>query len=386
MENTIEIKEFIKANQYSTGIYALICKINDRKYIGSAIKIGKRVKAHFIDLRKGRHQNTDLQNDFSEFGINNFYAEVIEECESMNLLIRESLYINESINLYNKVQITNNIDFDSLDKEWFWSQIDKSGDCWNWMATLDKGYGRFYIHSKPVFAHRVAFYLINQDIPKEYHIRHKCSNRACCNPHHLEIGCPHHNITDTLSGGQRFYKLNWDIVEFIRERGALHIPNKLILEEVKRNFNVELQIDHISKILLNKIWIYEDYDGRQTNHGPVKLNWELVKQIRDITKDVSIRKGVKVIKDVLGINIEEHHLHDLLKNKIWKDENYIPRQNKKTLTFEDATLIRKMCADGYTPKEIAEKLDVKLPRIYPVLYNTVHTDPNYIPIKLRDIS
>lgn len=71
----------------------------------------------------------------------------------------------------------------------FWSKVDKTGDCWVWIAGLRSGYGQFRRtrdHGNPALAHRYAYELVNGKIPDGLQLDHLCRNRACVNPDHLE--------------------------------------------------------------------------------------------------------------------------------------------------------------------------------------------------------
>ena len=69
----------------------------------------------------------------------------------------------------------------------FWAKVDKSGDCWEWIAQISpSGYGRFKIHPYGVQAHRVAWAWEHQTEPSTNSLDHLCRNRACVNPAHLE--------------------------------------------------------------------------------------------------------------------------------------------------------------------------------------------------------
>jgi len=67
--------------------------------------------------------------------------------------------------------------------------IGNPGDCWNWRGSINNrtGYGKKQWFGETWLAHRWVWTLLCGSIPKGKTINHKCSNRACVNPHHLEI-------------------------------------------------------------------------------------------------------------------------------------------------------------------------------------------------------
>lgn len=73
--------------------------------------------------------------------------------------------------------------------------VDVRGDdeCWPWTGQLDyDGYGKLGIYNKDTGkykwhrAHRYSYELLIGQIPDDLVIDHKCRNRTCCNPAHLE--------------------------------------------------------------------------------------------------------------------------------------------------------------------------------------------------------
>lgn len=75
----------------------------------------------------------------------------------------------------------------SLDER-FWSKVDKTDGCWNWIAVRNPhGYGQFTVHHGTVRqAHRLAYLDLVGPVPVGLELDHLCRNRACVNPAHLE--------------------------------------------------------------------------------------------------------------------------------------------------------------------------------------------------------
>ena len=66
---------------------------------------------------------------------------------------------------------------------------EKPSDCWEWTGNINKktGYGKKQWHGKTELAHRWVWEMFFGEIPEGVVIDHKCGNRSCVNPHHLEI-------------------------------------------------------------------------------------------------------------------------------------------------------------------------------------------------------
>ena len=108
-----EPKLYILTTNKVSGIYTITNKVTGKLYIGESLDIYRRWHdEHIPQLRKNRHYNKELQNDFNKYGEENFSFEVLERYSEDNpiatkarILILESYYITafkkSEIELYN---------------------------------------------------------------------------------------------------------------------------------------------------------------------------------------------------------------------------------------------------------------------------------------------
>lgn len=88
-------------------------------------------------------------------------------------------------------------------EERFWPQVDKSGNCWVWTGCLGgNGYGRIRYKGRQEGAHRVAWMLVNGDIPKGMMVMHSCDNPLCVRVDHLSLGSLQENVQDMVRKGR----------------------------------------------------------------------------------------------------------------------------------------------------------------------------------------
>ena len=140
--------------------------------------------------------------------------------------------------------------------ERFWSKVDKTESCWLWTASRNPdGYGQFQLNGRAVGAHKIAWLLTNHIIPDGHVIRHKCRNKHCVNPEHLETGTQAENMADKIRDGTS-------------NRGIKHPKAKLTEEQVRqiraragesRTVLAEeygVHIMTISHIILRKRWAH----------------------------------------------------------------------------------------------------------------------------------
>lgn len=90
-------------------------------------------------------------------------------------------------------------------------KVEVAGDCWIWRGATSGehkpgrkhrggGYGKFSMDGCNMMVHRVMFSLIHGPIANNKQIDHKCRNRLCCNPEHLEQVTPKENMRRKTNG------------------------------------------------------------------------------------------------------------------------------------------------------------------------------------------
>lgn len=91
-------------------------------------------------------------------------------------------------------------------EERFWEKVNKTETCWLWTASTKHGYGRINKGGRnnniSLLAHRVAWELIFEEIPRDKYVLHKCDNTICVNPYHLFLGNPKDNSQDMIRKGR----------------------------------------------------------------------------------------------------------------------------------------------------------------------------------------
>lgn len=67
----------------TSGVYAIMNTLNNKKYIGSTHCFKTRFAEHRSQLRKGNHKNIHLQRAYNKYGENYFVFLILEECENI---------------------------------------------------------------------------------------------------------------------------------------------------------------------------------------------------------------------------------------------------------------------------------------------------------------
>lgn len=87
----------------NSGVYQILNLKNGKRYIGSSIRLKFRLWSHKSTLKHHAHRNKHLQSAVDLYGIESFKFEVIEFCDSKEVINREQFWIDNygMDNLYN---------------------------------------------------------------------------------------------------------------------------------------------------------------------------------------------------------------------------------------------------------------------------------------------
>ena len=197
-------------------------------YIGSSNCIRRRTMHHRKDMSENKHYNKDMNQAYRAPSCK-VRVHVWKEVDESELLKEEGILINNHCkgSLLNK--------WSAVDKEDIKEYLDLAASkitpdryivtidgCWIWRVTSKDGYGkdmtiktfeqtksfgRLSNGSRHIKPHRASFYKATGEYPEL--VRHKCGNKSCINPDHLEAGSHSENSKDTYNNKWYLFKIKW---------------------------------------------------------------------------------------------------------------------------------------------------------------------------------
>lgn len=83
-----------------------------------------------------------------------------------------------------------------VDFEEFMVRTEPSGDCLRWVSSKTVGYANCWYKGAPWKAHRLAYHLSNGEDISNRPIHHKCANKWCVKPEHLQLATTAENTLE----------------------------------------------------------------------------------------------------------------------------------------------------------------------------------------------
>lgn len=149
--------------------------------------------------------------------------------------------------------------------ERFWSKVDKSGDCWVWLATKTKGdYGTFQWNGRQSVVHRFSYEQAYGPIPEGLFIDHICHNPSCVRPDHLRTATNKQNI-ENLRGA---YKTSGTGVRGVRRGEYGSFRAYVTHNGVRSNVGSFKTIEEAEAAVIakrNELFTHNDADRRTKN-------------------------------------------------------------------------------------------------------------------------
>lgn len=213
------------------GVYGIYRNDGRKIYIGSSINVRDRIRTHISSLENNNHYNSELQKDYTE---NEWSFFILELCEEKDLLEKENAIIcslHDSV-VYNRNKHKNiDVDYNALYESIKHKVSVIENGCWNWTGQQKKGYGVVVKYGSWFFIHRIFYVAHYGEYPLLVH--HKCNNKLCCNPEHLE-GASHSKNNKEAALNKRLIeesKLN-PFKDLIIKSRDIGIPYNKIKEEI----------------------------------------------------------------------------------------------------------------------------------------------------------
>ena len=195
---------------------------------------------------------------------------------------------------------------DRLDRFFSRCLPEPNSGCWIWTGEIrHDGYGECWVFGRRERAHQASFReLKGEALPDGLMIRHKCDNRACCNPGHLLSGTQADNVRDKVDRNRQCRGETHGVAK-LTERDVLEIrASEMSGRELSKIYGLsQVQIDKIKR---RKAWghidgppsVYpnmEERVRRGEDHSMVKLTEDDVIAIRrshDLQADLAAVYGV----------------------------------------------------------------------------------------------
>nr|DAF93427.1 MAG TPA: intron associated endonuclease [Myoviridae sp. ctshb19] len=83
------------------GLYLIVCTRNKKSYVGRSEDIDKRIRSHFYTLRKGIHQNVNLQRDYDKYGPDAFETKRMKLRTLRECMEAEQYHLDSGKHKYN---------------------------------------------------------------------------------------------------------------------------------------------------------------------------------------------------------------------------------------------------------------------------------------------
>jgi len=202
------------------------------------------------------------------------------------------------------------------------SLADDTG-CWELTRRIAvDGYGQIKLDGKTVKTHRVIYSSLIGEIPDGFVVRHKCDNRKCNNPAHLDAGTYQDNSSDMLERDRQrkgethqTAKLSdADALEIVRlvEGGTTH-------QEIADRFGISRgYVSEVARGLKRKhLGVAADYSPTANKRRGESCNFAKINEASVLEIRKMLASGAKQKEIAEKFDVDQTLVSQIKRRKIW---------------------------------------------------------------------
>lgn len=312
------------------GVYAIVNQNNKKIYVGSSSHMYHRIRTHVSHLSKGSHYNSSWQEDYNKKHTFKYY--IVCNCPEGEELAKEK----EVLNSYSMGRLYNTWRSQGVDdllpflekaiasktyREAY--TINEETGCWESNRVEKRsGYSKMQVRIngkvRSLLRHRIAYWERYGEYPEL--VRHKCDNKACRNPSHLEKGTHKQNSDDKSRDFYKKFREVW-----------ISLGGDPV--EITKHFGWKTNCSTTRGGVASAVYKYEKKTGIKEEFPEI-----IKKRKRAVSGNAS---GIVYNKDaVVFTKEEEDYIRENYKNM--SDRKIAEELNKRDERFTSAILIKRM--------------------------------------------
>lgn len=329
----------------TSGIYNIINKLNGNVYVGSSKNCEKRFKTHKLQLKNNTHHCIALQRAVDKYGLENFDFVVIKQVKEKDLLLEEQKEIDTytlSKNCYNTNKFADKPPTHVGEEMYNASITNKQAN------EIRKEYNENDNANAT-------------ELSKKYNIKPSVilsvvKNQTYFNPDYVPKDNYKYKPQKIYYGEESVNAkfTNKEVKKIRDEYNEGHIT----LEQLSKQLNYDHSL--LFKLIHNESYHDPNYVPKDSYKKTKTGSLETATKIREEYKNTDTR--IKELGEKYGIS--KITVSDILRNVLWKDENYVyePKPDNNfgmaKLNREKAREIRELLSSGESIKNICLKFNV----------------------------
>ncbi len=329
----------------ASGIYNIVNKLNGNVYVGSSKNCEKRFKTHKLQLTNNTHHCIALQRAVDKYGLDNFDFVIIKQVNERDLLLEEQKEIDTYIlgkNCYNTNKFADKPPTHIGENMYNASVTNEQAN------QIRKEYNENDNINTPLLASKfnIKISVINDIV----------NNRTYYDSNYIPKDNYKYKPQKTYSGADcPTARFTDEQIKKIRDE---YNEGNITLQKLEEKYKYDAP--NFVKIIHNEIYHDPNYVPKDSYRKTKTGSLETATKIREEYKNTDT--GIKELGEKYGIS--KITISDILRNVLWKDDNYIyePKPDNNfgmaKLNREKAKEIRELLSSGESIKNICLKFNV----------------------------